>query len=250
MKMFYIRSGRLERENLMRRFYCENIPGPGEHIKLDKEEEEHLFRTLRAKEGDKIILMDGKGLTASAAVASGREIVTGRHTFYEPETPELVLFLAPPRHQIMDSLLKQCAEAGVHSIVPFISERTVSAPEKDSVLARWRKILIEGCKQSGNPYFPEIVLPVNFEEALNIFRKGKMSGFFGSVENTGKHSPVSEADRIAWFTGPEGGFTAKEEESMSNSGIMPLNIGRWTMRAETAALCGCVILLHENRKRN
>ncbi|OGV38407.1 MAG: hypothetical protein A2020_15225 [Lentisphaerae bacterium GWF2_45_14] len=235
----------------MRRFYCENIPGTGEHTKLDKEEEEHLFRTLRAKEGDELCLMDGKGLTAVVVVGKGRDVIVCEHKLYARELPELTLFLAPPRHQLMDSLLKQCAEVGVSSIVPFITERTVSVPEKDSVLARWRKILIEGCKQSGNPYFPEIVLPVAFNEAVKIFKEGKMFGFFGSIEKTGGISfSTSDANKIAWFTGPEGGFTAKEEESLINAEIKPLNIGRWTMRAETAALCGCVILAYENRKRN
>lgn len=233
----------------MRRFYCENIPAPGNQAELDKEEAEHLFRTLRAREGDQLTLMDGKGLNATATVAPGRIVIVDEHRFYETGSPELTLFLAPPRHQIMDSLLKQCAEAGVRSIVPFISERTVSVPEKDSVLLRWKKILAEGCKQSGNPYFPEITLPVSFEKALSIFREKKMAGFFGSIDNPADNAELPGINNIAWVTGPEGGFTEKEEESMLNSGIKPLNIGRWTMRAETAAVCGCVLVLYQNRKK-
>jgi len=233
----------------MRRFYCENIPAPGNAAELDKEEAEHLFRILRARDGDRLSLMDGKGLTASATVASGRMIIVDEHNFCEIETPGLTLFLAPPRHQLMDSLLKQCAEAGVRSIVPFISERTVSVPEKDSVLARWEKILAEGCKQSGNPYFPEIILPVTFEKALDVFKEGNMSGFFGSIGSASDNAVLPDSADIAWFTGPEGGFTPKEEDSMLSSGIKPLNIGRWTMRAETAAVCGAVLILYQNRKK-
>lgn len=233
----------------MRRFYCENIPAPGNAAELDKEEAEHLFRTLRAREGERLSLMDGRGLTATATVAPGRSVIVDEHRFYEIECPELTLFLAPPRHQIMDSLLKQCAETGVRSIIPFISERTVSVPEKDSVLLRWKKILVEGCKQSGNPYFPEISLPVPFEKALCIFKEKNMSGFFGSIGDQADNASLPGKDCIAWFTGPEGGFTQKEEDSMLNSGIKPLNIGRWTMRAETAAVCGCVLVLYQNRKK-
>ena len=48
---------------------------------------------------------------------------------------------------------------------------------------------------------------------------------------------------IAWFIGPEGGFTEAEEKLMRVSGFRGLHFGNWVLRVETAAVCGTAILM-------
>ena len=47
----------------------------GDIVTLEKSENNHLFKILRASEGDEIRLLDGKGKRASARVEKGRTLV-------------------------------------------------------------------------------------------------------------------------------------------------------------------------------
>jgi len=52
---------------------------------------------------------------------------------------------------------------------------------------------------------------------------------------------------IAWFVGPEGGFSPNEIELMKSNNIMPLKLGTAIMRVETAAIVGSAYLLNSRR---
>ena len=68
--------------------------------------------------------------------------------------------------------------------------------------------------------------------------------FYGSIadEKDASSGEKGKEENIAWFVGPEGGFTAEEEEYMRNAGFLPLHMQCWVLRAETAAICGLALL--------
>ena len=45
----------------MHSFWVDNLPENGTQFRLDREEETHLFRILRARPGEVVQLLDGKG---------------------------------------------------------------------------------------------------------------------------------------------------------------------------------------------
>ena len=53
---------------------------------------------------------------------------------------------------------------------------------------------------------------------------------------------LGAASDIAFFVGPEGGFTDAETGAMFEAGAIPLRIGDWTLRVETAAAAGLGVL--------
>lgn len=228
-------------------FYCSAIGPSGSVAMLDEHDHKHLFKTLRAAPGEKVELTDGNGIFAEAEVAAGRELrIIGREDFAAPPV-RIHLFIAPPRRQKMDILLKQCAEVGVWSINPMLTARSVSAPEKEAVLERWRTLLLEGCKQSKNPFLPTIALPIDFAAALKLAHDRGYQGFFGSPRGElglTPPLPAGSAD-AAWFVGPEGGFTMEEEECLVSAGFGELRLGPWVLRVETAAVVGAALLLRD-----
>ena len=142
----------------MHRFRCDELEGlkPGASVRLEKSENAHLFKTLRAAEGERCLLMDGRGNIGEAEVAAGRTLILrSRESAAPPEPPAVHLYIAPPRRQKMDQILKQCTELGVRRIVPVICERSVSLPDSDSINGRWTELMFEACKQSGNAFVPE-----------------------------------------------------------------------------------------------
>lgn len=230
-------------------FYCEKINLPGSAVELDERDWKHLFKTLRALPGEKILLMDGCGITAEAVVVEGRGIIVDRcERAAEPEV-KLHLYLVVPKKQKMDQLLKQCAEIGVWSITPMISARSVALASGESASERWESLLLEGCKQSHNPFIPLVGDVTKFGDAVKTVAAQPFTPFFGAPDTGITDDKIEKSNNeIAWFVGPEGGFTPEEEKLMLEHGFNKLCIGNWTMRVETAAVCGAAILLFEKQK--
>ncbi len=215
----------------MRCFYAEELKKGS--IKLSKEEEKHLFSVLKAKDNSEVFISDGQGKIATAVINSDKTLsIMSIKKYGEPEI-KIHLYVASPRKQKMDQLLSQCTELGVWNIQPIITERSVSIPKKDNAIGKWQTKLIEACKQAHNPYIPNIDLPVSFSQAVENQSKQNFISFFGATtsSNISIHNYRNiEVSNIAWFVGPEGGFTDKEIDIMLKNNFYPLKIGRWIMR--------------------
>ena len=240
----------------MRCFYCENLNKgilPAEEIPA--REQNHIFKVLRGREDSRILLIDGQGSMAEAIIENKRSLkILEVKKLPSPEI-KIHLFVAPPRKNQMDQLLKQCAEVGVWSISPIITERSVAKPEKESAHDRMEILLMEGCKQAHNPFLPTlnpIKKLIDTENEIASFDHA----FFGSTINCGSNNINNKNDNlrnsqlsgnIAWIVGPEGGFSDMEEQFLINSGVSPLQLGSWVMRVETAAVIGSSILMRQYR---
>ena len=232
----------------MRCFLCENITGVGTNASLPEREAQHLFKTLRGRTGDIVMLIDGRGTVATARVEDGKRLsVMEKNTVAEPEV-KIHLFISPPRHNKMDQLLTQCCETGVWNITFVIADHSVVRPDEGVVPEKWKVHLVEGCKQSKNPFIPNLGEVMSFSGMIEKIRERKIAAFYGSVEKTESGAGKIVTSDAAWIVGPEGGFSPAEEERMKTAGFKPLNIGRWVMRVETAAVAGSVVLMNCGEK--
>ncbi len=226
----------------MHRFFYKNLKNTpaGSVVSLDKEEAAHLFRILRAREGDRIGLLDGEGRSADAAVLKNQELRIEKTEEVPCPAKRIHLYLAPPRKQKMDQLLKQAAELGVWSITPVLCERSVSIPDGANVLRHWTELLQEACKQSGNVFLPQITMPVKFADAVKSANELCTEVFFGDPAESGCRRELS--GDIGLFVGPEGGFSPAEDAVLHENNFSPLRIGSWILRVETAAVAGIAVL--------
>lgn len=236
----------------MHSFFCENISASGERVQLSERDNKHLFRTLRGHLGDIVKLMDGTGKLALATIMPDKTLELIEVSSHPAPTIKLHLFIAPPRRQKMDSVLKQCAEIGIWEVTPVITERAVAIPNPQAVGGRWKTLLTEGCKQAENPFLPQIHETLTLAEALNRINSKNTAIFFGetprhaSPQKLAQHNIAQrEHNNLAWFVGPEGGFTDPERQLLRNSGAQPFSFGAWILRVETAAICGAAILLNQ-----
>lgn len=232
----------------MRCFVCDNITEAGTQVSLPERESQHLFKTLRGRTGDLVMLIDGRGTVATARVEDGKRLfVIEKKTLAEPEL-KIHLFISPPKHNKMDQLLTQCCETGVWSITFVIAEHSVVRPDEGAVPERWNVHLSEGCKQSKNPFIPRLGEVISFSGMVEKIKGRKIPAFYGSVGKPESGQKKTWTSDAAWIVGPEGGFSPAEEECMKASGFIPFNIGRWIMRVETAAIAGAVILMDCSEK--
>ncbi|MDD4817020.1 MAG: RsmE family RNA methyltransferase [Victivallaceae bacterium] len=233
----------------MRFFFADNPGAPGEKQPLDRDEAEHLFVTLRARPGDRVGLINGRGVTAEAEVTADRQLTVISRAAATFPAFRVHLFCASPRRKELDLLLKQAAETGAASVNLINCARSVATPD-GAALNRWRTIVMEGCKQSHNPFAPEIAVPEEFADAVERVGHSGWPARFGAVrqpdDRPESFNAVADGD-CALFIGPEGGFTGEEEAAMLTAGFMPWNFASTVLRLETAAAGGVMLLKYLNR---
>lgn len=239
----------------MRCFYCENIEeGEFSVSILERRERDHLFKVLRGRVGDAFNLIDGCGRVAEAELSGKKSIRVDSVALVSGPNVKIHLFVAPPGKQRMDAMLSQCSEVGVWRIATILTERGVSIPKGEGASTRMRSRLIEGCKQSNNPFIPELLAPLPFNDAVALAAENCDLMFYGApageVDNPTEGGETAEKRSkqsldIAWFVGPEGGFTDAEMSSLNAAGVIPFNIGNWILRVETAAVVGAALLIRK-----
>ncbi len=207
----------------------------GAEVRLGAALSHRLRGVLRFREGAGLAVFDGSGgewaATVVAVTPAGVTLRIGEAIEPLPEPPVAVtLCCAFPRGQRGDWIVEKATELGVAAITPLASERAVLQPGEGRI-ERWRRIAIEAAEQCGRaslPAFGEEPLP----DALRL------------IADPGARQSVAEAiagvspppSAVAVYVGPEGGWTAGEQERLIAEGARPVGLGPRRLRVETAAI--------------
>ncbi|HAH31138.1 MAG TPA: hypothetical protein DCL44_02370 [Elusimicrobia bacterium] len=212
------------------------------------EESHHILRVARAKKGDLIEIFDGQGLRHSAEIDSIDDGLVSGPLKGSLESPlyklRLTLCFAVVSRTAVASLLEHCTEAGVETFQPVISSRAQFDlfSDWDRKSPRLNNIILAAAKQCGRGRLPGLEKPRKFDDLLSegipsvlAMPGGKSAAEIGLA--------LAGKTDIRFFVGPEGGFTRGELDFASEKGALPLGLGKYTLRAETACLAGTCALL-------
>ncbi|MCQ2352058.1 MAG: RsmE family RNA methyltransferase [Victivallaceae bacterium] len=214
------------------------MPETGTVFELPREEAEHLFKVFRASVGDAVEVLDGAGHRGRAVVVAPKRLQMGQVEFLPPPDKEIRLYCALPRRNKQDDLLKQATELGVTAIHPVRCRRSVAQSEPTP---RWEVLVREACKQSKNPYLPQLAEPQDFADALHDAARRRLTLVYGSIVPAEK-TAFADSRGVAYFVGPEGGFAPEEFSLLERSGAVGVNLGPYVLRLETAAVAGIAVL--------
>jgi len=197
----------------------------------EKELIHQLKSVLKIKQGEKIILCDGKGQEASFSVMfQEKGFVFYREGDIVPAwmpLKKLTLCLAILKKENFELVVQKATELGIARIIPVLSERTVKT---NLNMARITKIAKEAAEQSGRGDVPEILGIFSFKECLAL------EGNKVILQPTCKNKSVFNLNAEIIFVGPEGGWTDEEILSAKQAGASCVSFGPMIMRAETAAI--------------
>ena len=242
-----------------RRFHCPDLTQDAVEVALPVQESMQAAKVLRLRQGDKLTLMNGRGLIADAELVgevTPRECrcrILSLREAHRP-APAIWLYVAPPHNRAFDAILSAAVELGVSQIFPVITRYSVSRPEGKS--SGWDATLVAAMKQSMNPWLPEIASPAAFAEAL---AGSPAFGFFGATPHHGLESARAatalreqEIVPVALWIGPEGGFSQEEETELLRHGLTPLSVGSYVLRVETAvpAALAAILTILEKQGRS
>ncbi len=132
-----------------------------------------------------------------------------------------------------------------------------SSSTKPAKLSRWRKIITEASEQSGRGRVPALLAPVPLPEAiarstghsnlLVAWEEGEEHDVRSAVQSLARQ-PDSESLRLGLVIGPEGGLTVNEVDLCRAAGGEVISLGRRILRAETAAIVGSALVIHESER--
>ena len=225
-------------------------------VPIDGVQARHAATVLRLKPGDRIILLDGRGQAAEAAItACSRGRVEARLVRRLPlsgESPlELGVAQAFLKAHKMDTVIRHLTELGVKHWLPFASRRTVARPAGSRLqrrVARWQDIAAEALKQCRRSRLPRIQALDGLEDVLAAAGGHGLKIIFWEEASRGLAEVIAAAGgaprRAFVIIGPEGGFTAGEVRAAEARGFRAVSLGPRILRAETAALAACTLLQH------
>jgi 16S rRNA (uracil1498-N3)-methyltransferase len=232
----------------VRRVFLAATPVPGAKATLDPEESHHAARVLRLRSGDDVEVFDGQGGAWEATIEeSSRDRVTVVVGGACPDTrvePELrvVIHQAIVRPEKVEWVLQKGTELGVAAFRLIEAERAEAPPPSPSRLARYRRIVMEACKQSGRRVVPELTVCGFTPVGPGITAIALTPG--GDVPTLGKRLEGPRTPEVWLAVGPEGGFSDGEIETLSQNGWLPASLGPRVLRTETAGAVAAAIVLH------
>lgn len=247
----------------------------GDSILIEGSDAIHISRSLRMAAGDRITVCDMQkheyvceisGFTKDTVSLT---IIERRDNDTEPPF-RAVLYQALPKGDKLDMIVQKAVELGVTEIVPFISERCISRPDRKSAsgkIERMRRIAREAAMQCGRGIIPEIRSVISFSEAVRDASAGAAGAAGVAGVNNGDCADANanaggnvfsficyegdgtlplgrllrtedgkHYDEYRFLIGAEGGFSLSEVEEAVNNGLTCVGLGSRILRCETASL--------------
>lgn len=228
--------------NALPLFYFPALAPSAEVIDLDDTIRHHAVTVLRMSEGEKILLTNGKGLSATATIFSStkKQLTVQLYDFINhPEVSrKLILGISLLKNAArFEWMLEKVTEIGITEIYPLRCERTEKQHYKKE---RFEQIIISACLQSQQFYFPVLHEPIAFSEMLNhSLPNQKYIAYCMEGDKQLLSHPSGDA---ALLVGPEGDFTAQEVNEALSQQFIPVSLGNTRLRTETAGVVGAVLM--------
>lgn len=226
----------------VRRFFSLH-PVSGSSIRISGDEFHHLKHVNRAKSGDPLEVIDGRGTLFFCEVRTmkGNEALVDIVGQEKADQPRLRLIAAPSllKQRSMNLMIEKLTEMGVDEIRPVMFQRTDES-YSHSRLAKWQKIAVQSLKVNKRLWLTQIHAPVGIDELVES-TKDIPNRLLLDMEG-GYPSASSMTGPVLAVTGPPGGVTQEEHVRFIKNGFTPCKINECVLKSETAAISIAAIL--------
>lgn len=217
------------------RFYAPYDNGNVAKVELPPEEAHHALRVARLKQGDQVSVINGRGDEISGPLfASGKREVfveAQEHKYCPPPSVAITLALGGlHQDKQQQEVIRRAVETGVSRVCFWQADHS----QKPIVFQeRWLKTAVETCKQCGRLHVPRMDTAVSLAAFLE---SGSGPGIIALPEADPEASvTLSITDRLTVLVGPEGDFSSREKAAAEDFGFVPVSLGGYIYRSETAA---------------
>jgi 16S rRNA (uracil1498-N3)-methyltransferase len=219
----------------------------GLDCELDKEQAHYLGNVLRLKQGERLLLFNGRDgewcAELSAVSRKAARVRIEHQTRPQEEGPDLHYLFAPLKRARLDYMAQKATELGASALRPVITRHTMAERVKTG---RLLANAIEAAEQCGILRVPEVMAPEKLANLLDAWDKNRLLIF---ADETAPHASPIEALQacrpgpLAVLIGPEGGFDREERASLlAKPFVLPISLGPRVMRADTAAVAALALV--------
>jgi 16S rRNA (uracil1498-N3)-methyltransferase len=208
-------------------------------VLINDEEQQHIVKVLRMRNGEEIHVTDGKGnLAAGTLVTEGKKAIIQVHDI-KTDLPDfdskLHIAIAPTKNiDRIEFFVEKAVEMGISEITLLQTEKT---ERKNINIDKIRKQAIAASKQSLRFHFPVINDLTKLTDFLkNISPENTfVAHCHENLERTDLKQ-IPKMENITFLIGPEGDFSEKEISFLANHHIKAVSLGNQRLRTETAGV--------------
>lgn len=227
----------------------------------DKENYFHIARSLRARTGENLLLIDENKIQYETTIKliTNDKIEAKISKSYPSERFldfELYLAQSPLRSDAQNLLIEKATELGVRGVFPVKTDNCALNNDMiDKKISKWNKIMYEASKQCERADIPICYDRTTIETVLNDDFFDKVYVFceriaHKSIRDSFEESPIKSNDKVLVIIGPEGGFSQKEfdyfnELTENNKNFYMLTLGDLILKAETATTVALGNIIYE-----
>jgi 16S rRNA (uracil1498-N3)-methyltransferase len=240
------------------RIYSPVVLEKGKLCELGTDNYKYLKQVLRLKQGSVIAVFDGFGHEFAAVIKNFSANSVGVELGQKIETINkqitVTLGQALPKANKMDVIVRNAAELGADTIIPFTAARSVSriVHEKSALKsARWQKIAREAARCCRSAQITEVLPISSFEDMLACTDKQALKMIFWEEENQKSIKDVltdqtwAQVKDIFIIVGPEGGFSKDEIDAAKKAEFISVSLGKQILKVETAAVAIISIIQYD-----
>ncbi len=209
----------------------------------------HITDVLRSRNGEKIMLFhDGEIYDAVVEDCSRENFTVTVTTVRSAPLAEypLILVQAVIRPALLDDIVRVCSPLGVSRFIFYTAER--SQPwNMMGRLKRLGQVALAATEQAETGRVPDIETADSLSDALS--RLGKVQTVLALSPRSSltmaalvQRGSLALEGVIAAVVGPEGGFTAHEEELLRAGGAVSIRLSTGILRSELAGFAAGLIV--------
>lgn len=222
----------------------------------DNENYRHIAKSLRAKIGEKLLLIDENQIQYETKIKNldSKKIVCEIIKFYPSNRDldfNLYLAQSPLRSDAQLTIMEKSTELGVREVFPIITDNCALA---ESVLSKkhekWQKVMYEASKQCERAKIPTCNYPCKLEDLFNTKNFDKILLFAErsteiSLKEYLTENPIKQDESVLVIIGPEGGFSQKEFDYFKSKKLPLITLGDLILKAETAVITALGNIIYE-----
>jgi len=221
----------------------------GDSLVVGGDEARHAVVVRRTRVGERVVLVDGLGTSATCAVTETSKaslVATVESVAVTPAPrPHVTVVQAIPKGDRAELAVAVLTEIGVDRIVPWAAARCIGTWRGERAaksLTRWRSTAREAGKQSRRAWFPEVTPLATTPDVAVLVEDTDLA----VVLHETSPAPLSSLSlegigSILVVVGPEGGITDEELAVLGSPHVV--RMGESVLRTSTAGVAAVAALL-------
>ncbi len=222
----------------------------GSVVEVTGDEAHHAVVVRRLREGEAVMLTDGRGARGTGVVTS-----TSKRAFTvtldsvvreERPLPAFTVVQALPKGDRGELAVEVLTEVGVDRVVPWAAARSVAVWRGERAAkshAKWQSTAREAAKQARRSWHPTVDPLTATDEVVELVRAASTALVLHEEATTGLADMDLTGDDVLLVVGPEGGLTDDEVAAFAAAGATTVRLGEEVLRTSTAGVVAVGALL-------